>query len=104
MTHQHPTELQHRQPVAASATEVNAAPLPPQRANLHPLRFAVSLTTPQGRELLRKQFASSAEADGFAMASAELCPEYKVSSVDRIAGFAYEVMDHALKITALPNC
>jgi hypothetical protein len=103
MAHQHPTELEHKPLLAPSAAEVDFAPIPSQRSKLKPLRFAVSVTSPQGTELFRKQFASSAEADRFAMASAELCPEYKVSSVDRIAGFAYEVMEHALKITASPN-
>jgi hypothetical protein len=68
-----------------------------------PLRFAVSLTDPQGRELFRKQFSTAVEADAFAKASAELCPDYKVSSVDRIEGVAYELSHDSLTITASPN-
>ena len=75
----------------------------PQRNELKPLRFAVSLTDPQGRELFRKQFATAIEADTFAKATANLCPDYKVSSVDRIEGVAYELSHDSLTITASPN-
>jgi hypothetical protein len=97
MAHQH--LIQARQSTNANALTVDVSVLRERTAS-KPLRFAVSLTDPQGRMLFRKQFASSIEADGFAMATAELCPEYKVSSVDRVGGIAYEVMGHSLTITA----
>jgi hypothetical protein len=67
------------------------------------LRFAVSLTDPQGRGVFRKQFSSQAEADEFAGATAELCPDYKVSFVDRIEGIASERYGAAVTITASPT-
>jgi hypothetical protein len=103
MAHLHRTEAQHTAAQIAPAGRIDVAAALPQRRNVEALRFAVSLTNPQGVELFRKQFASSLEADSFAMASAELCPEYKVSSVDRIGGLAYELMGHELTITASPG-
>jgi CO/xanthine dehydrogenase Mo-binding subunit len=85
-------------PVATAVSEV----VRPQQPQVKALRFAVSLTSPQGTEVFRKQFGSPAEADGFARATAELCPDYKVSSVDRLEGFAYELKGQELTITASP--
>jgi hypothetical protein len=94
MAHQHMTEV--RESVALQVADDIS--ISAERSG--PLRFAVSLTDPQGKMLFRKQFGSSGEADAYAMATAELCPEYKVSTVDRVAGLAYEVVQHSLTITA----
>ena len=76
---------------------------PAGRAPHQPLRFAVSLTDPQGREVFRKQFVSQVEADEFAGATAELCPDYKVSSVDRVEGIAWERVGQSISVTASPR-
>jgi hypothetical protein len=98
MQHQDLTEIHPGN--APVRTLDSAGTVLPRLQKARPLRYAVSLTDPQGKEIFRKQFASCGEADGFARATAELCPEYKVSSVDRIDGFAYEVMGQSLTITA----
>jgi hypothetical protein len=98
MQHQDVTEIHPGN--APVRTLDNAGTALPRLQKPTPLRYAVSLTDPQGKEIFRKQFASCGEADSFARATAELCPEYKVSSVDRIDGFAYEVMGQSLTITA----
>ncbi len=103
MARQHLTEIQPAALPVAPARQADVSTMRPQLSPAKPLRFAVSLTNPEGMELFRKQFASSLEADSFAMASAELCPEYKVSSVDRIGGLAYELAGHTLTITASPK-
>ena len=102
MTHPNPTQVRNTEPSAApdpTPTGDLAAP----RSAVQPLRFAVSLTDPQGREVFRKQFASQDQADEFATATAELCPEYKVSFVDRIDGIAWERHGASVSITASPN-
>ena len=91
----HQNMIGARQSADAPNDDISISP-----AQSQPRRFAVSLTDPLGKMLFRKQFGSSGEADAFAMATAELCPEYKVSTVDRIAGLAYEVVQHSLTITA----
>jgi hypothetical protein len=67
------------------------------------LRFAVSLRSPQGRELFRKQFAAQSDADAFAAATAELCPDYKVAWVDRMEGLAWERVGSSVFVTASPR-
>jgi hypothetical protein len=91
----HQRMIEARQSADADICDISISPDPSR-----PLRFAVSLTDPRGKMLFRKQFRSSDEADAYAMATAELCPEYKVSTVDRVAGLAYEVVNHSLTITA----
>ena len=104
MAHLPLTQNQHGTSTEATIVDsvgiVATVSAPPQ---VRPLRFAVSLTNPQGKELFRKQFRSSEEADKFAMATSALCPEYKVSSVDRIGGLAYEVKGHSITIIASAN-
>jgi hypothetical protein len=73
------------------------------RFSAAPLRFAVSLTNPQGREVFRKQFAAQPDADAFAAATAELCPDYKVAWVDRMEGLAWERVGSWVSVTASPT-
>jgi hypothetical protein len=101
MANQNLTETRPSDSVALPAHGQDAGTaVSPRAQRVKPLRYAVSLTDPAGKELFRKQFASSGEADGFAQATAELCPNYKVSSVDRIDGFAYELKGQTVTITA----
>jgi hypothetical protein len=102
MTQRHALDVRSTPaPVVPSAQSDNLAVLSPLGTT--PLRFAVSLTNPQGREVLRKQFASRADADTFAAATSELCPDYKVASVDRIKGYAWERVGSSVSITASPS-
>lgn len=82
-------------PAPGSARSIDATPSP-----VAPLRFAVSLTTHDGRQIFRKQFATAMQADVFARSTADLCPDCKISSVDRIEGFAYELRGKSLTITS----
>ena len=102
MTHSNPTKVRSAEPVAAPNPEPSGK-LETTRATVRPLRFAVSLTDPQGREVFRKQFAAQEEADEFAAATAELCPDYKVSFVDRVNGIAWERHGPSVSITASPT-
>lgn len=102
MTQRHVTEVRSTPSPVEPARQAAAPPLPQHQPTLAPLRFAVSLTTPQGREVFRKQFAAQSDADSFAAATAELCPEYKVAWVDRIDGFAWERCGNSVSVTASP--
>jgi hypothetical protein len=103
MTSRHLIQVRSEATPVATAANASTEAVRPQGSKVKALRFAVSLTSPQGREVFRKQFGDPAEADGFARATAELCPDYKVSSVDRLEGFAYELKGQALTITASPS-
>jgi hypothetical protein len=73
MANQNLTEARPSDSLAPPAHALDdAAAVSPRRQRVKPLRYAVSLTDPAGKELFRKQFASSGEADGFARATAEL--------------------------------
>jgi hypothetical protein len=103
MTPRHLIQVRNEVAPIDTAGETASEAVRPQRATLKALRFAVSLTDPEGKEVFRKQFVTPGEADGFARATADLCPDYKVSSVDRLEGFAYELKGHKLTITASPR-
>jgi hypothetical protein len=93
----------HQHDAATPTTAAGSGSQPAGGAYHQPLRFAVSLTDPQGREVFRKQFVSQVDADEFAGATAELCPDYKVSWVDRIEGIAWERVGQSISVTASPR-
>ncbi|MEA2508169.1 MAG: hypothetical protein QOG21_251 [Actinomycetota bacterium] len=101
MTQRHVVEV--RQTLTSDVTTGQADSLSglPQ-LSASPLRFAVSLTNPQGTEVFRKQFATQPDADAFAAATAELCPDYKVAWVDRMEGLAWERVGSWVSVTASP--
>jgi hypothetical protein len=101
MTQRHAVEVRNTPIAPVPGAEMGTLPVV-SRLSATPLRFAVSLTNPQGQEVFRKQFASQADAEAFAAATSELCPDYKVACVDRIKGHAWERVGTSVSITASP--
>jgi hypothetical protein len=99
MTRRHVVE--DRSTPVSAVTAADSLTVVPGRSGA-PLRFAVGLRNPEGREVFRKQFADQSDADAFAAATAELCPDYKVAWVDRLGGLAWERVGSCLTITASP--